>query len=168
MGSTMAPINLTLNDLERSNSRSPKFRRLISRKGAELGPMLLLNINRKSYMWSPISLSNLTLSALNAQRLAYGFIPHNNCPMCNNYPEDTMHFFLRCPALAAPRVALLAGVNDILSHISNQFVADSIKNSSSDLHSLLLRGSELLPLQINTRIFELVHSYIGLSSRFSN
>ncbi len=55
-------------------------------------------------------------------------------------------------------VALLAGVNDILSHISNQFVADSIKNSSSDLHSLLLGGSELLPLQINTRIFELVLS----------
>ncbi len=108
------------------------------------------------------------LSALNAQRHAYGFIPHNNCPMCNNYPEDTMHFFLRCPALAAPRVALLAGVNDILSHLFNQFVADSLMNSSSDLHSLLLRGSELLPLQINTRIFELVHSYIGLSSRFSN
>ena len=62
MGSPMAPSHLTLSDLERSNSRSPRFRSLISRKGAYLGPMLLLNINRKPYMGNPMAPSHLTLS----------------------------------------------------------------------------------------------------------
>ena len=51
--SQMTPSHLTLRDLERSKSRSLRFRSLISRKGAELGHMLLLNINlnltRKAY-----------------------------------------------------------------------------------------------------------------------
>ena len=43
--------------------RSLRFRKLtcISRKGAELGHMLLLNSNRKPYMESPMTLSYLTL-----------------------------------------------------------------------------------------------------------
>ena len=41
---------------------SPKFRSLISRKGAELSHMLLLYSNRKSYMVSLMPLSHLTLS----------------------------------------------------------------------------------------------------------
>ncbi len=38
----------------------PDFEAL-SRKAAQLGPMLLLNINRKPYMKNPIALSHLTL-----------------------------------------------------------------------------------------------------------
>ena len=48
-------------DLERTNSRSLTFRSLISCKGAELDHMLLLNINRKRDMGSPMTLSHLTL-----------------------------------------------------------------------------------------------------------
>ncbi len=44
MGSPMTPSHLTLGDLERSKSRSLKFSSLVSRKGAKLGPMLLLNV----------------------------------------------------------------------------------------------------------------------------
>ena len=33
------------------------------------------------------------LSALNAQRKQYNFINYNNCPLCGNKPEDTIHFF---------------------------------------------------------------------------
>ncbi len=50
MWSLLAPLYLTLNDRERSNSRSLKFRNLISRKGAELGHRLPLNVNWKPYM----------------------------------------------------------------------------------------------------------------------
>ena len=53
---------LTLSDLERSKSRSVGFQSLISRKGAELGHMLLLAINRKPCMASPMTPSHLTLS----------------------------------------------------------------------------------------------------------
>ncbi len=42
----------------------PNIGDIISRKGAYFGRMLLLNINRKPYMGSPITLSNLTLSDL--------------------------------------------------------------------------------------------------------
>ncbi len=59
----MTSSHLTLSDLERSNSRSVTFQSLISCKGAELGHMLLLNINRKAYKESPMT-SHLTLSDL--------------------------------------------------------------------------------------------------------
>ncbi len=47
-------------DLERSYSSHSDF--LISCKGVELGHMLLLNINSKAYMVSPMTLLHLTLS----------------------------------------------------------------------------------------------------------
>ncbi len=49
MENPMTPSHLTLSNLERSKSRSLIFRSPISCKGAELGHMLLLNINRKPY-----------------------------------------------------------------------------------------------------------------------
>ena len=64
MGSLTALLDLTLGDLERSNSMSLRFRSLISRKGDELSPMFLLYINRKPYMGSPMAPSHLTLSDL--------------------------------------------------------------------------------------------------------
>ena len=48
-GESIGGITFDLSDLERSISRSLRFRNLISSKGAELGPVLLLNINRKAY-----------------------------------------------------------------------------------------------------------------------
>ena len=58
----MTPSFLTLSDFERSTSRSLGFQCLISRKGVELGPMLLLIINRKPYMASPMTSSLLCFS----------------------------------------------------------------------------------------------------------
>ena len=60
----MAPSHLTLRNLERSKQRSLRFGSLISRKSAQLGPMLLLNIDRKPYMMSPMAPSHLALSDL--------------------------------------------------------------------------------------------------------
>ncbi len=45
-------------------ARSPRLWSLISRNGAYLGPMLLLNISRKAYMGSPKALSHLSFSDL--------------------------------------------------------------------------------------------------------
>ncbi len=69
MESPMTLSHLTLNDLERSISRSPRFQRFISHKATELGHMLLLNIIRKSYIGSPIPPSHLTLSDLERLKL---------------------------------------------------------------------------------------------------
>ncbi len=56
-------------DLERSISRSHGFQRLMSRKAVELGHILLLNTNRKSYIGSPKPSSHLTLSDLERSKL---------------------------------------------------------------------------------------------------
>ncbi len=57
----MTPSLLTLSDLERSKSRSLRFQSLISRKGVKLGPTLLLTMNRKPYIASPMTSPLLTL-----------------------------------------------------------------------------------------------------------
>ncbi len=61
MGSPLVQLHLTL-DILKGHSMSIRFRRLISRKGAELGHVLLLDTNRKSHMESPTAPSHLTLS----------------------------------------------------------------------------------------------------------
>ena len=43
MERSTASLDLTLGDLGRSKSRSLRFQSLISRNGAKLGPMLLIN-----------------------------------------------------------------------------------------------------------------------------
>ena len=60
----MTLSHLTLCDLERSNSRSLGFRSFIYCKVAELRHMLLLEINGRAYMGSPMTLSHLTLGDL--------------------------------------------------------------------------------------------------------
>ncbi len=60
MGSPLPLSHLTLSDLERSNSRSLRFRSLAHCKGADLGHIPPLKINRKPYMGSPLTLSYLT------------------------------------------------------------------------------------------------------------
>ncbi len=58
MGRPLVQLHLTF------LSSSLPFRMLISGKGAELGPVLLLDTNRKSYMQSPTAQSHLTLGDL--------------------------------------------------------------------------------------------------------
>ncbi len=56
--------HLTLSFVQRSKSRSLRFRSNISRKGAEVDRGLQLNINRKAYMGSPLLQLRLTLVTL--------------------------------------------------------------------------------------------------------
>ena len=62
---------LTLSDLDRSKSRSLGFQILIYRKGADLGPMLLLTINRKHFMPSLMTSSLWTLSDLERSKSSH-------------------------------------------------------------------------------------------------
>ncbi len=64
-GESIGAITFDFNDLEKSMSRSLRFRRLTSRK--ELGYVLLLNTNAKSHMGNPTAPSHLTLSNLESQ-----------------------------------------------------------------------------------------------------
>ncbi len=73
LASPMTSSYLTLSKLERSKSRSLRFRSFVSYKRAVLGHILLLNINRKAYMGSPLvitfGLSDLEMSMLRSQSL---------------------------------------------------------------------------------------------------
>ncbi len=61
--SPMTLSHLTLRDLGRSKSRSRRYRSIMSHKRAELGHMLLLEINRKVCMGGPFMQLHLTLMA---------------------------------------------------------------------------------------------------------
>ena len=60
-------------------SRSLGFGSLVSCKGAELGPVLLLNINRKSHIESTMTSSHLSLSGIersNSRSLTFQSLMH--------------------------------------------------------------------------------------------
>ena len=96
----------------------------------------------------------------------YNFINDNTCPLCNMRAESTHHYFLVCPALATPRATLLSRVFQILRNLPNQYVLFSARQSSSELHQLLLNGSSLLPPDVNLQLFDVVAQYIVNSQRF--
>ncbi len=60
-------ITFDMGDIERSNSRSLRYRSFISFKGSELGHMLQLNINRKAYMGSLMVCLRFTVATLKDQ-----------------------------------------------------------------------------------------------------
>ncbi len=55
-----------------------------------------------------------------------------------------------------------------VSNIPNQYVFLSTRQSSSELHDLLLNDSTLLPLDINLQLFNIVEEYIVNSQRFDS
>ncbi len=61
-GESIGAITFDFSDLERSSSRSLRFCRLISLKGAELRLLLLLKTYRKSHVGSATTQSHLTLN----------------------------------------------------------------------------------------------------------
>ncbi len=107
------------------------------------------------------------LSPLNAHGHSYNFINNNVCPLCSTIIENTFHYFLKCPTLANQRVTLMNRVTNILNTVNSLNINIFIRNSS-DLHSLLLHGSSLLSLEINTCIFSAVHRYINETNRFES
>ena len=63
MGSPMTLSDLTLSNLQRSKSRSLRLLSTIFCKGAELGHMLLLNMNSKLHIESPTASLDLHANA---------------------------------------------------------------------------------------------------------
>ena len=74
-GESIDVITFDCCDLERSISKSLRFRRFLSRKGADSGHVLLLNTNTKSHMGNLTAPSYLTLNdleRLNSRSLRFG------------------------------------------------------------------------------------------------
>ncbi len=78
MGSSMALSHLTLGDLEGPGSRSLRFQCLISRKRAELGLILVLTINSKPDVGSPMAASDVTLNDIQRSKLKVTMISNSS------------------------------------------------------------------------------------------
>ena len=107
------------------------------------------------------------LSGLNAHRRKYKFINYNNCPLCGQKPDDTIHFFFKCPYQAMHRNTLVGVLSNILRlHIPN---IDQMINTLTNLkllNSIVLFGSELLSYDDNIVLFKAIHYYIADTKRF--
>ena len=107
------------------------------------------------------------LSALNAHRRKYNFICFNNCPLCGIRPEDSLHFFLKCPYHAIHRARLVEHVYPIVScKIPDLVFYPVTKNEFKDLVDLYLHGSLFLTFEENAQVFKAVHTYILDTKRF--
>ncbi len=84
----------------------------------------------------------------------------NTCPLCNMIDENTSHDFLVWPGLTTPRATLFFMVVNILRNLPYQYFL-STHQSLSELYQMLLNGSNLLPPDINMRVFNVVAQYIN-------
>ena len=105
------------------------------------------------------------LSALNAQRHSYNFIPSGICHKCNAKSEDTVHYFLVCPSYTAQRTQLL---QDLLLAMPEIFVPlvnySTSKALTEELISILMFGTNNEPK--DKIVFTFVQNYIQQSKRF--
>ena len=87
-----------------------------------------------------INLSHMRmgLSGLNSHRHRYHFIDHRTCPHCLARNEDSMHFLLNCPAYAAPRAEMAAGLSLLLPNTRRMF--DGTHGDKKKLTHILLFG----------------------------
>ena len=105
------------------------------------------------------------LSALNAQRKKYHFIPDGTCQSCDARSEDAMHFFLVCPAYTVQRRQLFQELNHNVPQVIqplNNFSAD--KKQAKALTNILVIGTG--NAASDQSIFKSVQVFIETSQRF--
>ena len=105
------------------------------------------------------------LSALNAQRHSYNFIPSGICHKCNAKSEDTVHYFLVCPSYTAQRTQLLQDLLLAMPEIFGPLVNFSTSKASTDaLMNFLMFGTNNEPT--DKIVFTFVQNYIRDGKRF--
>jgi hypothetical protein len=82
------------------------------------------------------------LSALNAQRKKYHFIPDGKCDNCNAKSESPLHFFLVCPTYAVQRQQLFQELGHNVPNIIQPFINFlTNKQSANELTKILIKGT---------------------------
>ena len=107
------------------------------------------------------------LSGLNAHRKKYNFIPFNNCPLCGHKPEDSIHYFFKCPYFAMPRQELMRAIETLLiPHMPEIAFPPISRRDLNCLNNALLYGSSVCALDVNVNLFGAVHRFILDTKRF--
>ena len=103
----------------------------------------------------------LGLSALNSHRFSYGFIPSPSCLYCNFKNEDTGHYLFECPAYAASREEMFAGMKHVINENHYVFTyINSTRNNKTKCIKFMLYGDENESFENNVKIFRIVQIYI--------
>jgi hypothetical protein len=107
------------------------------------------------------------LSGLNDHRKKYNFISLNNCPLCGKKPENTVHYFLRCPYLAVQRNVLIGDITQLLTaRLPDLELYPTTSQGFNALVSIFLYGSSSLSFDENISLFKSIHTFIRNSKRF--
>ena len=112
-----------------------------------------------------LSRIRMGLSALNAQRKKYHFIPDGKCESCNAKSENSNHYFLSCPTYAVQRQQLLQDLNRDVPTIMrplNNF--ETNKKSANELVKVLIFGVN--KVETDKTIFTFVQIFIENTERF--
>ena len=117
------------------------------------------NNNNPYHNTSPQWLTQIRmgLSALNAQRFKYNFIPSPTCPSCYLAAETPQHYFFHCPTHRLARETLLQRLQGELDVNTQNF---------NILLSVILEGESIRVQQINT-LQTIVLEFLKNSNRFN-
>ena len=110
----------------------------------------------------------LGLSALNAHRCSFNFIDYSHCPKCGYESEDSIHYFLQCPAYVAERETMFATIKNIVSseHVIYHIQTPLSRNQSVSYVKKLLNGDLNLIFEQNVCLFRAIEKYINETRRF--
>ncbi len=106
----------------------------------------------------------LGLSSLKQQLYSYNIIDDQLCEKCScECPETTTHFFLHCTKYSVERQSLYNSI----SHLLPDDLLVNLLDDENILVHVLLNGSNNVNVNVNTRLFEIVHNYIRCTNRFT-
>ena len=97
------------------------------------------------------------LSALNAHRYRYNFIPYSTCTFCNTGAETTIHYFFTCTSHTLARTMFY-------NRLQQELELDT--NPSQHLLETILYGRHINPTCYTT-LLDIVYQYLRLTRRFN-
>ena len=115
-----------------------------------------------------LSRIRMGLSGLNQQRHKYRFIDSGRCSSCNFIREDAQHYFLKCPTYATQREVMLREIcQNLAPNINPNLLLPQSTDEFREFLEIILNGSTQSDFDTNRKIFDVIHSFIHTSRRFS-
>ena len=102
-----------------------------------------------------LSRIRMGLSALNAQRYRYNFIPNSTCTFCNTGAETPIHYFFTCTSHLLARTLFLNRLQQEL---------DLDTTTPQHLLETILYGRYINPISYTT-LLDIVYQYLKLTRR---
>jgi len=103
----------------------------------------------------------LGLSKLRTHLFSHSIISEPYCINCQQHANETpLHYFLQCQAFAAQRVEMLRGLRDSM--------APEQLPQNRKLLQFIIHGNPDTTIEMNRKIFQLIHQYLSNTKRFTD